>query len=255
MVVNKMCRKVFIKPPVHDLLKNVESEIKEIVGTDIYSFTREHSKYDEKYEKIKELLYVRQSLLDKIFLATPEEINRLEQVNSLLNDSTKKMFHRTASLYRTLLSSYRDEEFDDDYEVIGSLKCNIDYGSEGECYDTILKLDNDEFYGSDFGYMIALINEMQDIENIVECHINYKETHTPNMSEKELDCYDHWDDGVSWNEGQLNRKELEHICICYAMHVICVHNEYSLSDLLRLNDFWVEVQIKCQHFIFQKGYY
>ena len=58
MVVNKMCRKVFIKPPVHDLLKNVESEIKEIVGTDIYSFTREHSKYDEKYEKIKELLYL-----------------------------------------------------------------------------------------------------------------------------------------------------------------------------------------------------
>ena len=135
-----MCRKVFIKPPVHDLLKNVESEIKEIVGTDIYSFTREHSKYDEKYEKIKELLYVRQSLLDKIFLATPEEINRLEQVNSLLDDSTKKMFHRTASLYCTLLSSYRDKEFDDDYEVIGSLKCNVDYGLEGECYDTVLKL-------------------------------------------------------------------------------------------------------------------
>lgn len=114
-------------------------------------------------KNIKKLLNVRQSLLDKIFLATPEEINRLEQVNSLLNDSTKKMFHRTASLYRTLLSSYRDKEFDDDYEVIGSLKCNIDYDSEGGCYGTVLKLDNDEFYGSDFGYMIALINGMQGL--------------------------------------------------------------------------------------------
>jgi hypothetical protein len=71
------------------------------------------------------------------------------------------------------------------------------------------------------------------------------------MGNEELDCYDHWDDGVSWNEGELNRKELEHICICYAMHAICVHNEYSLLDLLRLNDFWVEVQITCQHIVSQ----
>jgi hypothetical protein len=246
-----MCRNIFIKPLTHELLKNVESKIKEIVGIDIYSFTRKHTKYDEKYEKIKELLNARQSLLDNIFFATPEEIKRLEQVNSLLDDLTKKMFHRTASLYRALLSSYRDEEFDDDYEIEGTLKCNVDYDSEDGSYGTVLKLENDEFYGSDFGYMIALINEMQDRENIVECHIGYKETHTLSMSNEELDCYDYWDDGISWNEGQQNRNELENICICYAMHIICVHNEYSLLDLLRLNDFWVEVQITCQHIVSQ----
>lgn len=247
-----MCRKVYIKPLAHELLKDLESEIKKIVGADVCSFTKEHTKYDAKYEKIKELLNVRQTLLNELFFAKSEEIIRLKQVNSLLDELTKKMYHRTASLYRTLLSSYRDKEFDDDYEVIGSLKCNVDYDSEGECYNTILKFDNDKFYGSDFGYMIALINRMQDCENIVECHIGYKETHTLSMSNEELDCYDHWDDGVSWNEGELNRKELEHICICYAMHVICVHNEYSLPDLLRLNDFWIEALVKCQHFVSQK---
>ena len=235
----------------HELLKDLESEIKKIVGTDVCSFTEGHTKYDAKYKKIKELLNVRQSLLDELFLATSEEIIRLEQVNSLLDELTKKMYHRTASLYRALLSSYRDEEFDDDYEIEGTLKCNVDYDSEDGSYGTVLKLENDEFYGSDFGYMIALINEMQDRENIVECHIGYKETHTLSKSNEELDCYDHWDDGVSWNEGELNRKELEHICICYAMHVICVHNEYSLLDLLRLNEFWVEVQITCQHIVSQ----
>lgn len=235
----------------HELLKDLESEIKKIVGTDVCSFTEGHTKYDAKYKKIKELLNVRQTLLDELFLATSEEIIRLEQVNSLLDELTKKMYHRTASLYRALLSSYRDEEFDDDYEIEGTLKCNVDYDSEDGSYGTVLKLENDEFYGSDFGYMIALINEMQDRENIVECHIGYKETHTLSMSNEELDCYDHWDDGVSWNEGELNRKELEHICICYAMHVICVHNEYSLLDLLRLNDFWIEALVKCQHFVSQ----
>ena len=231
----------------HELLKDLESEIKKIVGTDVCSFTEGHTKYDAKYKKIKELLNVRQTLLNELFFATSEEIIRLKQVNSLLDELTKKMYHRTASLYRVFLSSYRDEEFDDDYEIEGTLKCNIDYDSEGGIYGTILKLENDEFYGSDFGYMIALINEMQDRENIVECHIGYKETHTLSMSNEELDCYDHWDDGVSWNEGELNRKELEHICI----HAICVHNEYSLLDLLRLNDFWIEALVKCQHFASQ----
>ena len=236
----------------HELLKDLESEIKKIVGTDVCSFTEGHTKYDAKYKKIKELLNVRQTLLNELFFATSEEIIRLKQVNSLLDELTKKMYHRTASLYRTLLSSYRDEEFDDDYEILGTLKCNVDYDSEDGSYGTVLKLENDEFYGSDFGYMIALINGMQDSENIVECHIGYKETHTLSMGNEELDCYDHWDDGVSWNEGELNRKELEHICICYAMHVICVHNEYSLPDLLRLNDLWIEALVKCQHFASQK---
>lgn len=205
----------------------------------------------QNIKKIKELLYVRQTLLNELFFAASDEFIRLKQVNSLLDELTKKMFHRTVSLYRALLSSYRDKEFDDDYEIEGTLKCNVDYDSEDGSYGTVLKLENDEFYGSDFGYMIALINGMQDSENIVECHIGYKEMHTLSMSNEELDCYDHWDDGVSWNEGELNRKELEHICICYAMHAICVHNEYSLPDLLRLNDFWIDALVKCQHFASQ----
>ena len=51
-----MCRKVYIKPLAHELLKDLESEIKKIVGIDVCSFTREHTKYDAKYEKIKEHL-------------------------------------------------------------------------------------------------------------------------------------------------------------------------------------------------------
>ena len=43
----------------HELLKDLESEIKKIVGTDVCSFTEGHTKYDAKYKKIKELLNVR----------------------------------------------------------------------------------------------------------------------------------------------------------------------------------------------------
>ena len=51
-----MCRKVYIKPLAHELLKDLESEIKKIVGADVCSFTKEHTKNDAKYERIKELL-------------------------------------------------------------------------------------------------------------------------------------------------------------------------------------------------------
>ena len=53
-----MCRKVYIKPLAHELLKDLESEIKKIVGADVCSFTKEHTKYDAKYEKIKEKEYL-----------------------------------------------------------------------------------------------------------------------------------------------------------------------------------------------------
>ena len=62
-----MCRKVYIKPLAHELLKDLESEIKKIVGADVCSFTEGHPKYDAKYEKIKELLNVRQTLLNELF--------------------------------------------------------------------------------------------------------------------------------------------------------------------------------------------
>ena len=48
-----MCRKVYIKPPAHELLKDLESEIKKIVGTDVCSFTEEHTKYDANIKKLK----------------------------------------------------------------------------------------------------------------------------------------------------------------------------------------------------------
>ena len=53
-----MCRKVYIKPLAHELLKDLESEIKKIVGTDVCTFTEGHTKYDAKYKKIGTYLYM-----------------------------------------------------------------------------------------------------------------------------------------------------------------------------------------------------
>ena len=43
------------------------------------------------------------------------------------------------------------------------------------------------------------------------------------------------------------------VVVCHAVHDICTHKPYSIPDLLRLNDFWVEAHLVCQHIIDQNG--
>ena len=57
-----------------------------------------------------------------MFAATPEEVERMEQVNTLLLQLTQQMYRRSAELYRKVLGATYDKTFDDDVEVEGSLK-------------------------------------------------------------------------------------------------------------------------------------
>jgi hypothetical protein len=141
-------------------------------------------------------------------------------------------------LYRTLIDSSKDESFDDDYVIRGTLRymfCGL---------ESILELPEDSYYGSDFEYMMELIcccllEECNGgLSEIEECSCNYSPQSTSDMTDEQLHCVDVWDDGVTWAEGHLRRPELEHVVVCHAVHDICTHKPYSIPDLLRLNDFW-----------------
>ena len=137
-----------------------------------------------------------------MFQATPQEIKRFEAVNELLNSLTKKMYHRMANLYRTLIDSPKDESFDDDYVIRGTLRyvfCGL---------ESILKLPEDSYYGSDFAYMMELICCLLEkcnggLPEVEECSCNYSPKNTSNMTDEQLQCVDVWDDGVTWAEGDI----------------------------------------------------
>ena len=62
------------------------------------------------------------------------------------------------------------------------------------------------------------------------------------------------DDGVSWDEYPFNRfPEFKDSITCYAVHDLTDHKLYSIPDLLRLNDFWSEVEFKVQSITNQDG--
>ena len=133
------------------LLLEVEAEIKKLMGE------QEKGSLDLRHigavqiEKIEDLVSTRSLILNRMFQATSQEIKRFEAVNELLNSLTKKMYHRMANLYRTLIDSPKDKSFDDDYVIRGTLRymfCGL---------ESILELPEDSYYGSDFAYMMELI--------------------------------------------------------------------------------------------------
>ncbi len=106
--------------------------------------------------------------------------------------------------------------------------------------------------------MIELIyNLLEDgydgLVEIEECSCDYSPKNTVDMTDEQLGCVNFLDDGEIWAEGHLHHPELEHLVVCHAVHDICTHKPYSIPDLLRLNDFWVEAHLICQHIIDQNG--
>lgn len=242
---------------LRNYLREVEAEIKNLVGKDQMDFHLRNRRHTPVFDKVSNLISARSTILDKMFTATVDEVKRFEEVNALLKKLTEQMYRRTTSIYRCMLSC-RDELFDNiySYDTVGTLRHDAEYDPDKDTGD-VLRLDNDEYYGSDFTYMIPLAwlleegfrGEGRDIQS---CWAVYDKRHTPTSSDEELGCSDWFDTGFSWAEGQwLQNPKLEHVCICHAVHSICTHYSFSIPDLLRMNHFQVEVKNTCMQDLYQ----
>ena len=241
---------------LRELLLSVEEDIKGIVGNDPLSFYLERPS-QQAMEEIDNYIGLRTMILDKMFTYAPDEIERMEQVNTLLTDLRKNMYRRTCALYRTLLAHGVDKSFDDDYEVEGKLTVGVEYDSKEGDYGTVLHLENDAYYGSDFAYMLYVIANNEEerryaLGYIDNCCVRHEEGNTPDMTELLVVDFADLDDGTSWDEC-LHRDDLKHICFGYAFHSLYTHNPYSLADILRINSFDVNVQLDCQRLTDQAG--
>ena len=174
-------------------------------------------------ESVRDMMGYRKFILDTLFAKhyTDAEIARLEKVNSLLLDLTNRTYKRTAGLFRALIAMQKDE------------------------------LDDDDYYSSDFTRMVAILCETEkyllDFAQVRPVWSSEAE-YTPTMSDKGLGCEPPLDDGTSWAEGPLHNPKLKHITICYALHDLCTHMNFSIPDILRMNDFKVEVKLTVQQF-------
>ena len=232
-------------------VQKVEEKILAITGDNV-EYNMAWTRSQHKCEQVERLIWKRKHLLDKMFVATSDEVVRMEQVNNRLYDLTQKMYARTEALCRKVMTTTYDPESDDDVEIEGTLK----FSANG--HSSLLPMANDYYYGSNFYEMLCIIGwlytcDVLDLEEIEQCRC-YLSEYRPEMSTKELGLTDDLNDGTTWYEPvQPAADKLSHLCICHAIHDLSDHKPYSIPDILRMNDFWVEVTVKHQLIVEQDG--
>ena len=120
----------------------------------------EWTRSQRKREQVERLLWKRKHLLDRMFVATPEEVVRMEQVNNRMYDLTQKMYARTEAVYRKMATATYDPEFDDDVKIEGSLRFSPNEHS------SVLPMANDDYYGSDFYEIFCVIDWLYTCEHL-----------------------------------------------------------------------------------------
>lgn len=231
-------------------LIRLEKKILDITGDPIdykhYSPFLDWCRDDAKVEAVEEIMLDRSYILNLLFdvHCTPAEVARLEKINGMLLEMTNRTYHRTADLMRALIVMKKDE-MDDDYELEGKLVPLFDIPY------SILRLEDDNYYGSDFIRMAAILQETEKHKSgmaDVSCDWTRLKDKTPSATDAELECANIMDDEDSWAEGPLRHPKLAHIKICYALHALCTHMNWSIPDVLRINDFSIEVKLTVQQF-------
>lgn len=245
-------------------LQEIEQEIKEMCGEDPFktfhgSFRRKERNISfEKLQHLEGLLKRRSDILDNQILLSDEEKRHISIVNNLLREQTAKMYRRTYALYQTVLAAGRDEDFDDDYVVEGRLFSNLDYDPELTISDMIPQLESDQYYGSDFAYMMAVLNYLHHRKKgesfpLAECSIQHQWGNTPNMTPQELSLVDDSLELDPWNLYPMKRKELNDINFCRAFYALTEYWGYSLLDVLHVQELWVETKVVCQNIVIDQN--
>ena len=216
-------------------IQKIESKIMAITAGKNYAKADWMNDKDQRH-KVERLLIQRQELLNKMFIPTSEAMEHFKVVNNRLFTLSEQLRIRLRILNEKRSVIMDCPEFDDDYEIEGSLR----FSFNGE--ESVLKLDDDSYYGSNFTQMMELLNILThrntDLHPL-EC-IGFNSTSL--------------DDGQSWDEYPFrDRKEFDGIIICYAVHNFTSHLGYSISDLIRMNDFWTEVHLTIQSITTQNG--
>ena len=134
---------------VREEVLRIEEQIRSIVGNDPDGLS--HSVLFRHQEELELLLDQRRTLLNWVFLETPQEKVRMSILNTRLFDLTKRLRMKMADVCEGLATHERDD-FDDDYEVEGTLR--FCYNDE----DSILPYEGVDVYGSNFRLMIAANN-------------------------------------------------------------------------------------------------
>ena len=227
------------------IIQDVERRIKKVVNREDNNpdgFFRNFS--DTERDLLDDLLGLREVTLDEMMLhPTPAEVERFRYQNDKLFKLTQECYAQCRNMWRTLFHTPYKVDDRYRYEVEGVLR--FEYGDD----DAVVKLENDDYYGSDFHYMIHLLDELMSAGRYkMDTIVNGVFRNFVGTTEEGYKTFrNELDDGDSWDECYLHKPEFADICVCYAMHALHTHQDYSLPDILRMDDFVVKVHLQYEN--------
>ena len=233
-------------------VKEIEKDILGIAGDILdYSLIIRKRLTPGQFELLDALLDLRGWALNVLFEVhcSDEEVRRFTAINDKLYAMTESMYER-ARMVNELIKIMPLHEKDDDVEVEAKLK----FWEDGA--PSVLEIEDDEFYGSDFTRMIVLrsiIDSDYKSYDKIERVAIYPKLVNGKLIPDDTEIKNDMDDGTTWAETWLLHPKLDHLIVCHAVHDICTHKNYSIPDLLRMNTFEVSIDIKIQQIEDQDG--
>ena len=242
-------REIATVDEMREVVRYVEQRVKKIVSQDFDHswFLRQLS--ESEHDVLELLMGMRFVTLNEMMRnPTPAEVERFVYQNDKLFRLTQECYAQCRNMWRTLFHTPYKVDDRYRYEVEGVLR--FEYGDD----DAVVKLENDDYYGSDFRYMIHLQDELlsagrYNMDTIVNGAFGVFVGAT---EEGYKQFKNDLDDGDSWDECALHNEAFADICVCYAMHALHTHQDYCLPDILRMDDFVVKVHLKYENEVCDK---
>ena len=250
--IRKMNSSVEKTASLKSFIIDIEKEILEIAGDVLdYSLIIRKRLTPGQFELLDDLLDLRCWALNSMFEVhcSDEEVRRFTAINDKLYTMTENMYER-ARMVNELIKTMSLHKKDDDVEVEAKLR----FWEDGA--PSVLEIEDDDFYGSDFTRMIVLLSlidsDYKSYDEIERVAI-YPKLVNGKLIPDDTEINNRMDDGTTWAEAWLRHPKLDHLIVCHAVHDICTHKNYSIPDLLRMNTFEVSVDIKIQQIEDQDG--
>lgn len=210
-------------PFYKERVKEIENEILAIANNAPYADLSE-----DKAAYLLTLLNDRKGFLDAMFVVTPEEFARVNEVNERLRELSHELRNQVAEAHEKAKRAFLGKEF--------TVEATLKFVSKSD--GAMIERPNDDYYGSDFTKIMRVVDMLNEQGFI---HPDYVDFDDSASLDKELGTLDDITTYEDWQPGAEAFKDLN---ICHALHSFNAYQPYSLADILRMNKFCVTVSVK-----------
>jgi len=188
---------------------------------------------------LKDCLGIRKDIINQNCKFTPETVKHIERINAILTENTAKVLTKAGVLNKQMKAQkLAGDDFLDEFIIETTM--GVTYTNE----ESILTLNIDENNGeSDYHAMAEILHATAGEFTILR---RFFFSYMDNEISGENNDDSNRDESLrqNWNFGLIGAPELRHIpYFCYASHILFEESNYSISDIIRINDIRNEIKV------------